>query len=243
MREHDLERMAWERLDGSIAAEDESRLEALLATDPAALQRCAEVEQLAANLGAIRPATPPAELRARIDRAIASASPPWRRRRITSGLWPLRLAYMAAGVLLGLVAARLLMPSSLVDQHVVAGAMTTPASAVRLDLGEGGSLSLWRTDTSLTAVDVDLADDAEIAVVVDAVEGMLSIARTGFSGVAEGEAVNEDGRVRIDSAGSGHAKVVVRSEIPSSALVIRVTARGRLVAERVVQPEELDGDL
>lgn len=242
MTRDDLERLIWERLDGSITAEDAARLDDILATDAGAEKRYVELERLSGGLADLAHVTPPAELRPRIDRALASVAPPGRRRRAAVGSWSMRFAYLAAGIMLGLVAARLLIPSATVDRRVVAGAMTTPAMAVSVSLAEAGNLSFWRTKPSLTVVDLDLSDSSPVEITLNAELGALTLSRASFGGLTRGEAAVEGGGVRIEGSGTGQSRVVVESEDVASALSFRVTSRGRVLTEGVVHPDELGDD-
>jgi hypothetical protein len=241
MTNDDLERLVWDRVDGTISSEDEIRLERLLAADASARTRCGELEQMAGGLASIGSVTPPAELRPRIERALAGTSPRWRRSAAPVRMWRARFAYLAAGILLGLVAARLLLPSAEVDRRLAAGAMTFPDSALTLSLERAGQAAIWRTGGSITVVELEILDGSSFEVVMEADSGNLTLSRAELGNAHAVEAVVEAGRVRIEGSGPGRSRVAVGSEVEEAAISVRVMSDGRLVAERLVRPHELRG--
>jgi len=143
--------------------------------------------------------------------------------------------------MLGLVAARLLMPSAEVDRRVAAGAMTFPDAVVTLSLERAGRIAIWRTESSLTMVDLDISDRTSVVVVMEADSGNLTLARAELGSLQSVEAVAEAGRVRIEGTGPGRSRVAVGPEAEAAAISVQVTSEGRLLAERLVLPGELEG--
>ena len=236
----DFDRLAWESLDGSISAGDRSRLEQTLARDEAARARFAELERLAALLGRLEPMRPPAELRPRIDRALSAAAPRWRRRRSPADAWKGRLAYLAAGLMIGLVAARVLLPTAQVERTDVVGSMAPVASAVTLDLDEAGRLAMWRDGSSRVVVELGLSAAIPMEVELGVTEGGLTLERAALSG--RGEAIAEGSGIRLLVEGPGRSSLVVASDSDQCAYLIRLTSGQRVLAEKLVDVEELGGE-
>ena len=76
MKPDRLEALLWERIDGVISAVDRAELDAWLAGNSQARELDRELIALAARLEESVELEPPAELRPRIDRALAAARPP-----------------------------------------------------------------------------------------------------------------------------------------------------------------------
>lgn len=242
MTDQDLERLAWERLDGSISAEDDARLDALLAADSSASRRFEAIQELARGLSMVVPASPPAELRPRIDRAVAVASPRWRRPIARVGVWGPRLAYLAAGLVAGAVAVRLLLPVPVLDRDLASGAMITgsarPSAALELDLGGGGTLAMWR-DGGFLNLDLSVEASHQVEVILEARRGSLSIERVALGGGAGAEAAADGAAVRIRTTGPGRSTIALSRDGEESGIVVRVASDGVVLAEREVRPDEL----
>ena len=243
MREADLERLAWERLDGTISAEDEACLDAMLADDGSARRRLEAIHEVVRGLSGVEQASPPAELRPRIDRAVAAASPRWRRPAVTVGLWGPRLAYLAAGLVVGAIAARLLLPAPALDRDMASGAMVAnsarPAGALSLDLGGEGTLALWRSG-GLVIIDLAVKAPHHFDATLKAQRGGMGIERVVLSDGPKAEAVADGGGVRIRTDGPGRSTVAVSLHGEESVIVVRVKSDGVTLAEREVRPDELE---
>jgi hypothetical protein len=244
MTDADFERLAWGRLDGTISADDEARLDAMLVSDGSAKKRFQAIEEVARCLSGIAQASPPAELRPRIDRAVAAASPRWRRPAVTMGPWRTRLAYLAAGLVAGAIAARLLLPAPALDRDLASGAMIAtsvrPAAAMELDLAGKGTLAMWRSGALL---DLDLAvrEPCQLEVTLEAHQGGgFGIERVVLSGGRAAEATVEGGGLLIRAFGPGQSTVLASLRGDESGIVVRVTSDGVVLAEQEVWPEALE---
>lgn len=237
MTHDDLERLAWESLDGTISAEDKRHLEDLLAGDPDVRSRYQELERMAATLGRLVSVKPPAELRPRIDRALSVASPRWRRRQSPANAWQGRLAYLAAGLVLGLVAARVLLPTAGLDGADVVGAMAATEAAVTVELDDVGQLAVWREGTSRIILELGLSRAMPVELEVGAADGGLTIDRAVLGGA--GEAAAGPAGVRLSVEGPGRSSISLETVGDLPDLAVRVRSDGRLLADRLVSANEL----
>ena len=200
MNDADFERLAWERLDGTISVEDAARLDAMVAGCDSSRRRYTSLQEIARGLSGVEQASPPAELRARIDRALAASSPRWRRSSPVLAFWRPRLAYLAAGLLAGAVGARLLMPGPTVDRGQASGAMVTtvamPSVGLTLDLAGVGTLAL-REGRGLVELDLRLATDRPFEISLEPRHGQLGIASLEAGGASIVTAAADGGGARF----------------------------------------------
>ena len=245
MMPDNFERLAWERIDGTISAEDDERLAAVMADDPKARQRFAEIEEMSDVLARVGEAEPPVELRPRIDRALAAASPRWRRRAPGFQMWRPRLAYLAAGLLLGAVVGQLLLPAPVVDSDRVSGAIVVadeiPEAAMSIDLDGGvGVLALWWDDPTLTS-DLRLTTDRSFELTLEADETDLEIRRGTQMGSPSSAVWREAGRVVVRATGPGRQTVAVGFRGSASRVRIRVVGDDGVLADRVISLGDIGG--
>jgi len=242
MTDVDFERLAWERLDGTISADDETLLDAMLVEDSLARRRFESLQKMARELSGVAQAPPPAELGPRINRAVAATSPRWRRPAVLVGPWGPRLAYLAAGLVAGAIAARLLLPGPALDDSLAAGtliaARARPATAVEVDLAGKGALAMWRSGGHLN-LDLAVRTHHRLEVSLEAAQGGLAIQRIELSGGSKAEAVADAGGVRVCATGPGRSTVVVSQRGEQSVIVVRATSNGVVLAEREVRADEL----
>jgi anti-sigma factor RsiW len=235
----ELERLAWENIDGTISAGDRTRLEEDLARNDEARSRYVELERMAAMLGRLEPMKPPAELRPRIDRALSVVSPRWRRRQSPANAWTGRLAYLAAGLVLGLVAARVLLPTAGLDRADVVGAMAASKAAVTVELDGVGQLAVWRDGSSRIILELGLSRAIPVELEVGAANGGLTIDRAVLGGA--GEAATGPTGVRLSVEGPGRSSILLESDAELAELAVRVRSGGHLLADRLVTADELGG--
>ena len=241
MTNNDVERLAWERVDGTISAEDDARLDEMLGADEVARRRLASIETMAGRLAGVGSMPPPAALRPRIERALTASSPRWRRRAEPARIWSMRLGYLAAGIMLGLVAARLLIPTVEVSRRDVAGAMVAPQTATTIDVERAGTLAIWSAGDSLIAVELSLSSATNVQVTLDAGPGDLRIVQAGLGGVAMGEASSDGERVRMVARGPGRCSMTLGVDRVDPAITVGVSSDGRTVATQLIRPGEDGG--
>ncbi len=245
MTDVDFERLAWERLDGTISAENEARLDAMLAGSDSSRRRYEALHGIARELASVAPVASPAELRPRIDRAVAASSPGWRRSSSVLVFWRPRLAYLAAGLLAGAVAARLLMPGPTVDRGHASGAMVaavaTPSAGLTLDLAGIGTLAL-RRDRDLLDLELRLSTDRPVEISLEPGHGQLGIAALEAGGASIVTAAADGGGARFRVQGPGHPKVSLRWGGGDTEVSVRVSSEGVTVTERVIRLRELGSD-
>jgi hypothetical protein len=245
MLKEDLERLAWQRIDGDISQEDRERLEKLEAEDPEVRRDMDGLRVLSEALARFRKVPPPPELRPRIDRAVASSSPGWRRSAPVVNLWRPRLAYLAAGLLVGAVVARLLLPVSdrQIDADRVTGAMrAAPIHAVdglQIDLEGGrGTLSQWR-DGALLMTALDLSTNLAVDLVLEADDGVLDLLNALHSGGSTSELLVEEHRLVVHAAGVGRHVVAVAPAGEDTSVSAIVVSGGNLLASQRVALSQL----
>ncbi len=240
MKRDEYERLAWERIDGEITPDDLARLEAIEAGNPDIRVHLEQLRTLCDELSRAREVSPPAELRPRIDRALGSSSPGWRRTAPVVNLWRPRLAYLAAGLVVGAVVARLLL--TVADRPIepdrVAGTMrvvpTRAAQQLSIGFGEDrGGLVLWRQDEFLI-VDAELTSDLPVEVMVEADRGSLSVRGMASSGDRLSRLVVDGNRIALYADRAGRHRLELASSDPSMTVRITVVCDGRTVANRTV---------
>lgn len=245
MTDADLDCLAWERLDGTISAEDEARLDAMVGGSDSSRRRYDALQGIARELASVAPVAPPAELRPRIDRALAASSPHWRRPSPVLAFWRPRLAYLAAGLLAGVVAARLLMPGPPVDRGQASGAMVTtvatPSAGLTLDLAGIGTLAL-RQGRGLLDLELRLATDRPVEISLEPWHGELGIATLEAGGASIVTAAADGGGARFRVEGPGHPTVSLRLPGGDPEVSVRVSSEGVTVTQRVIRLRELESD-
>jgi hypothetical protein len=240
MTRDEYERLAWERFDGEITPDDLARLEAFEAGNSDIRGHLEQLRALCDQLSRTREVVPPAELRPRIDRALASSAPGWRRPAPVVNLWRPRLAYLAAGLVVGAVIARLLL--TVADRPIepdrVAGTMRVVPTQVTqrqtIDFGEDrGSLNLVREDDILI-LDAELTTDLPVEVMVEAQGGSLSVRGMASSGARPSRVVVDSTSVALHAASAGRHRLELAPSDPSMTVRVVVVCDGRTVANRTV---------
>ena len=174
-----LEELLWERIDGTISPGDLAELEAHLAEHPQPRELERDINKLAEMLDDPDEVVPPAELRARIERSLEAAAPPWSDHRAapkpvaTLGFDRVlpRWAPIAASLVIGVAIGYLLHtgPTAQIDTSQVTGSMTTPAAYPDIrpsivDLGDSiGSIEIQRLqETVILDFQFEEADGLEL---------------------------------------------------------------------------------
>jgi hypothetical protein len=240
MRAERLEALIWERLEGTISAQDRSTLEAYLAEHDHARLLEAEIGAVAESLASVDEVAPPESLRHRIDRAVSRRSlapPSWR--RFVTHEWSVRVAYLAAGVLIGVVALHLLAPGAvdrLQPSHLT-GAMVAGPPAITADL-PGGRLVARRDDDRLELRwTVDSSEAGEIRLVPG--EAPLRLEGLAHDGIRSSRLGTIDGGVSLQVRGPGVLELSARTAARSWPITITVTSDGAVVFDRAVTPDDL----
>jgi len=234
-----LESLLWEDRDGALAAADKELLGRYIDGHPEAKDLKKEIEILAERLDALDVAVPPADLRPRIEQALAGlpthrgnpkgtqtpvVSQPWKR-PVTSWL-PL-----AASLLVGVAVGYLMQPGSgvSVEPAKATGSMNSIArepnsETLRIALGQpSSSVEISRTG-DLVGIRIDLENDAELEVDVEVSNGFLLV--TG---------INADDPTGFDVT-SAEGRTVLRTRGPASQ-VFEITATAGAVPVRLVVRE------
>ena len=186
MKSDRLEALLWARVDGTIGKSELAELEEILATggEPRKVER--QIAMIAEELGKLEDVQPPAELRDKIDGALAQASPPAARighlgtipAPQTSNPIVSRWLPLAASLVIGVAIGYLLNtgPAAPIETTHVSGSMTAPAAQPTappavLDLGQSiGSIEIRRAGEIVT-LDLDLAGDRDLELVLETPDG------------------------------------------------------------------------
>lgn len=247
MNHEEFERLAWQRIDGVISPADQRQLDEYLESYPDARVELEELVKLADLLGGLEERESPPQLRSRIDRALAVATPHWRRppaKEIASGwpsVWRPRFVFMAAGLVLGVVVASVLHTGPMVEPRRVAGAMHLSPTAMTTELElaeETGSLGLRRDGALLTA-ELVLVEDRSAELVLDADTEDLQLRIASHETSAKTELADEAGRIVLRAGGAGrYLLTVISGEIPTSYRVV-ITSRGSVLLDHRLESGQI----
>ena len=253
MSAEELERLLWERLDGTMSAADHKRLEALLASEPESGLLETNITALAEQLDGVAEAPLPEGLGDDIREALRVAPGPTPERAPTPGFGNLarflkpqplrRMAYLAAGLLVGVVAFQLITGTVEQDPGTFSGTAGLPeldpgSPAVRLALPDsGGVLSLRQRDTTLL-IELEISPALGAATLRVEAAG-LAVESTGERGGATFELRGLDGAIEleVDSAGTVELGVVVPSA--SDPIVLTLVSDGMTLVSRQLTLEDL----
>jgi hypothetical protein len=233
MKSDRLEALLWARLDGTIDESELAELENILAAggEPRKVER--QIALIAEELDRLEDVQPPAELRDKIDSALAQASPPAARigrsgaapRPRPSNPVVSRWLPLAASLVVGVAIGYLLNTGVTVpiETAQVSGSMTAPAAQppappAVLDLGRSiGSIEIRRAGEIVT-LDLDLLDGQNVELILEAQGGERST---------------------LDASGPGTRQLVVESD---QELRLEVRIDGSIVAEHLVEASELEAN-
>jgi len=245
-----IEELLWQRVDGELPADRAVELAARLSADPEARQTAAGVEATARLLAGLSLVEPPAELRSRIDAALAGAGRPvvpLRRPARRLGWWraaplPSRLAYVAAGVVLGVAIGVFVeirrSPTGEVDVRDLTGAMVpTKGSAVwPLDRG-AGTLAAARLD-GLLSLELTLTGAAPATFSLTGGGGLdlVHLAAPGGTPVAVEAA---GGALTSPPLAAGRYRIEVRPAHPEAPIEMTVESGGSTVLRRTLRLADL----
>jgi len=244
MSDGGLERLLWEEIDGALSEAERSRLAERLEADGEARKLGDEVGEMARLLSDAEDVTPPPELRLRIRTALAERPVPGSPRSGRRPWWSpaawgagssSRYAYLAAGIVIGVVSVLLVgrgMDSG--GSEALVGTVNVAADAApgewrEFALGDArGSVRLRRQGEIWTAA-FDVTPGPEISVRFLGADGAVPL--VGATSEAGGAALAGDGprqralEVYAARPGEGPIRLVVESA-------------GRVLLERELASEE-----
>jgi anti-sigma factor RsiW len=246
-----LEALLWARIDETIDPGELAELEAHLAEGPEPREIERQITAIAAALDGMETVPPPAELRERIDGALAHATPPAARTEKpttptlthSAPMLPARWFPLAASLLIGVAIGYLIHPGTarFIDRSEVTGTMLTPPARmsvvpveIQLD-GGAGTVTASRAGSDV-AVDVVLADEIDLTVTVAGTFGPLSLAGITGDGTWTAEASPESRHVTVHARGPASLQLSFGSADDASPVRLQVTADGVAIAERVLDP-------
>jgi anti-sigma-K factor RskA len=247
MNHEEFERLAWQRIDGVISPADQRQLDDYLESYPDGRVELEELVKLADRLGGLEEQESPTQLRSRIDRALAVATPHWRRqpaKEIASdwlSVWRPRFVFMAAGLVLGVVVASVLHTGPMVEPRRVAGAMhlTPTGMSTEFELaGETGSLGLRREGALLTA-ELVLVEDRSVELVLDADTEDLRLRIASHDTSTKTELAEEAGRIVLRAGGAGRYLLTASSGEPPASYRVVITSRGSVLLDHRLSSEQI----
>ena len=250
MKPERLEELLWERADGTITPDELAELEAFLTKHPESKDLDREISRLAGLLTPRDEVAPPAALRERIDRALATATPPDQEKHTPRAArphrwddrWPARLLPVAASLVLGVAIGYLLHPETTdqIDGPQAAGAMrTTTATAETapaiVDLGaDTGRVVASRVGTDLV-IDIGLVREVALRLELEAEDGEIRLTRMIHSADGPSETNLEDAKLTVRLRGPGTQRIRVALSEEASRVLFRATADGTMVIERWIE--------
>lgn len=248
MKTERLEQLLWERLDGTISNDDLNELEAVLVEHPEPHELEREIARLAEKLDDLDTIPPPAELRTRIDRALANAKKPKHSPQAaahpgTSPAWQRRWLPLAASLVIGVAIGYLVHPGAgtQVDGPRAAGAMysataTADAPAFEIDLGSGVGTITTNATGSEVEIDAILTGGNRVEVALRAADGDLRLLETKQIHKQSSELKVADAGFFFQADGPGsHYFVLDASETTSVRVLVWVD--DALVVDRVIALE------
>lgn len=246
MRNDELERLLWERLDGTICEAGRARLAVLLDAGPAAREQERQLAALASGLSEIREVEPPDGLGAAVAAAVASRQTPRRRRRLRAWLhelveprWRVRLAWTCAGLALGVAAALLhpvLRPTAPEEVARYYGSMSRPGAVARrmLELPSGrGHLAFDRGTGTLHLRLVAQPADEDLWLEIEAPG--LTLVRAEAGGEAARSVVQTPRGLIVASPARGWIEVEAGVPVSARQARVRLAVGSRVVVERTVE--------
>jgi hypothetical protein len=250
MRPERLEEVLWEREDGTIAPDEQAKLEQYLAEHPESKDLEREISGLAELLVRNDEIAPPKGLRERIDRALTAATPPGHEVRIPRSAtarrwkdrWPARMLPVAASLVLGVAIGYLLQPGATgpIDESRAAGTMRTTVVAtdavpVIVDLGaDTGTVVATRTGSGL-AIDIELVRAVDLQLEVEAAEGEILLTGMVDSASSPSEAALENGRLTVRARGPGTQRIEAFVTGEESRVRLQTTVDGMKGADRWIE--------
>lgn len=227
------------RQDGEISPRERGWLEKRLAADPEARQEAQRIETLSAMLEQLPEREPPPELPARIDSALAESAVRYPVQEDDVGLfssilavgWVPRLAYLAAGLVLGAFLYHAAHDRdgawSSRDMEGVYGTILEPAGETEevhiLSLAdEAGRLALRRSDSTLL-VELTLRDSRAVDLTVGG-GGAVSLVALRHASASSPDIEHRDGSLRIGGLSDGLFLFSARVADPTNRLHIEVSS-------------------
>jgi hypothetical protein len=257
MKPDTLERLLWEQAEGTISAEDRSRLDAELASDPTAERQRRGVKAVAELLTSVGEVTPPPSLHARIETALAARPRPRPRFSFTAMInevlvpqWRVRIAWAVVGLVVGMTATALIVAdfghTSREDISRFYGSMATldtaGAAALEVALPDAlGTLTLSARDAMLT-VDLEVARPVAGGVAVEVAGAGLAVVSF-RAGTAAGGRVDASAEAVVATAdGAGHLTTKIGLPTRTGVLSVRVAVAGKTVVERGLDVSKVSGE-
>ncbi len=253
MNQREIDRLLWELVDDTIAPADRARLDAHLASDPAARERLAEMRSLSQLLASVEDVPVPEALMTGVGQALAGKPTPaglsdaswlWLG-ELFAPRWRVRLAWAAAGLALGIAAGIL----AVADLHKPAagdvsrfyGAMThgRDGRGLRLPLADGcGWLTLQRDDR-LLMIELAVEHPGEAPVSLELSGNKLILNGLRAAAQVSVEVAPDGNRITLTADPIGRSSLQVLAAGAEGMVVLRVAAGEEKLLERALRMEEV----
>lgn len=246
-----LEALLWQKIDGTIDSSGEELLAEFMSEDPQANERQRTVAALSKLLDEVESIEPPPELRESLLDAIREPLPqplpfvvPGTTSSDEARPKRVRLSYLAAGILIGVIATRLLMPVFEDREPVNASQVTATMSTDLADTSVRGltlalepiegELELWQQEGRWVA-ELRLDEPAQVLLTLDGQGRGLELESVRQEGGRTGELTVRKHEISLEAVGGGKHRIAVRrSEHDSPYMVVRVSTRDHLILEKKV---------
>ena len=247
-----LEALLWARIDNTLDPEDLAELEAHLEEHPEPQEIERQIAAIAAELDTMERAQPPAELRSRINDALANATPPVVQpapipHPHPQATWRARWLPVAASLLIGVALGYLLHPGTggSIDTSGVSGTMLTPPaqmefSPVEIHLEAGAGRIVASRAGADVVVDVFLMTEVELGVTVEGARAPVRFDSLNSTDAAATNVSAENGWVAVRYRGPGTLTFSVSAVEPEDALRLQVSGDSLPVEERWIGPSRIE---
>jgi len=244
--------LMWEKIDGTISQQDETRLEEVLTKDAEAREHFEELIKFTDLLGGVEELEPPTALRARIEGAIdfdryaaptQSAAPPFFQR-----LFPFRVdfrlaAAAAVGLIVGVIGYHLVVfdpgPKGALDNADYVGTIG-PNNGFEIDLaGIQGTVD-FNQDDALAISRVKIASQREIELYLEYEGRSLEFRAVGDANSPLHDISLAGNIIILKNLGEAEYVATFRKEDGAAApLRIRLLSEGELLLEKEIRPGRL----
>jgi hypothetical protein len=249
-----IEELMWLEIEGTISGEDREKLHRYLETDGEARGYFNDIVRMATLFGRSGEVEPPAELRARILRALDKAAAPRVEKR-GMGAWfaprPFwRLAAAGAvGVIIGIVGYHLVLKANEASKpidikqlygSIAPGDETLQGSVIDIDLpGAKAKLAVRRNDARVFS-DLTVDSAAEVDIVLQYAGTPIEFAGGKLSRTPSNEVAISDHEVRVRNRGQGTYHIMFSlHDDPQSPVRVRIQSGGNVLFEEDVPPIRL----
>jgi hypothetical protein len=231
MIEEKTERLMWQKLDGSITPEEESRLEAVLKRDAMAKEYYDELLRFSELLGGVEELEPPTALRERIEGAIDFD------RRDARG-------QSTGGFVIGMVAYHLATyrptPDGSIDPRDLVGSINRVDGAFEIDLDAVQGTIDFRQEHTQAISEIEITSGREIELYLEYDGHPVQFAAVGNTDSPLHDISVADDSLVLKSLGLVHyTATFTREDGAPAPLRVRIISEGEVLLDQEIQPHRL----